>query len=271
MDPWHLITVLVLAVGIAPTPCLAWGAEGHRIIAAIAANELTPAAKSQIEQLLGSGDASAAMMDASTWADEVRSQRPQTAPWHFVDIPVGSAGYDYLRDCIGQNCVVSQIDRVERALADKRVLPAGRAEALRFLIHFVGDVHQPLHAADSRDKGGNGTRVILEGRRTNLHAVWDVDMVRALGRSPEEISAQLEREITPADIRMWQAGSGLDWALESFRIASREIYGKLGGPGGTDAPIILPPDYTASESAEVRQQLEKAGVRLAWVLNEALR
>jgi hypothetical protein len=142
---------------------------------------------------------------------------------------------------------------------------------LRFLIHFVGDVHQPLHAADNRDKGGNATRVILEGRRTNLHAVWDVDMVRALGRSPEGISAQLEREITPADMRMWQMGSGLNWAIESFRIASREIYAKLGGTGGTDAPIILPREYPTEESATVRQQLEKAGVRLAWALNEALR
>jgi hypothetical protein len=160
---------------------------------------------------------------------------------------------------------------VSNALTDKRVLASGRAEALRFLIHFVGDVHQPLHAADNRDKGGNATRVVLRGQRTNLHAVWDVDVVRALGRSPEEISTQLEREITPADIRMWQMGNGLDWAIESFRIASREIYGGLSGAGGTDAPIILPPDYTASESALVRQQLEKAGVRLAWVLNEALR
>src|SRR5258706_13260034 len=235
MKPWHIITGFVLGVGIVPVPCLAWGVEGHRIIAAIAADELTPAAKSQIEQLLDGGDAFAAMMDASTWADEIRSARPQTASWHFVDIPVGSTGYDYVRDCIRQNCVVSQIDRVERALADKRVLASGRAEALRFLIHFVGDVHQPLHAADNRDKGGNATRVVLEGRRTNLHAVWDVDMVRALGRSPEEISAQLEREITPANLRMWQMGNGLDWAIESFRIASREIYRTLVGAGGTDA------------------------------------
>ena len=271
MKPWHLTTAIVLAVGVTPAPSFAWGVEGHRIIAAIAADELTPAAKTQIEQLLGSGDVSAAMMDASTWADEIRLQRPQTAPWHFVDIPIGSAGYDYLRDCIRQNCVVSQIDRTERAFADKRVLASGRAEALRFLIHFVGDVHQPLHAADNRDKGGNLVRVVLDGRRTNLHAVWDVDVVRALGRSPEEISAQLEREITPADMRMWQMGNGLDWAIESFRIASRDIYGKLSGSGGTDASIILSPDYTASESAVVRLQLEKAGVRLAWVLNEALR
>jgi nuclease S1 len=269
MKPWHLITALVVAVGIATDPCFAWGVEGHRIIAAIAADELTPAAKSQIEQLLASGDARGAMMDASTWADEIRSQRPQTASWHFVDIPIGSAGYDYVRDCIRQNCVVSQIDRVERALGDKRVLASGRAEALRFLIHFIGDVHQPLHAADNRDKGGNATRVILDGRRTNLHAVWDVDVVRALGRSPEEITAQLEREITSADMRTWQMGNGLDWALESFRIASREIYAKLFSPSGTEAPIILAPEYPTAESALVRQQLEKAGVRLAWALNQA--
>ena len=123
----------------------------------------------------------------------------------------------------------------------------------------------------NRDKGGNATRVVLEGRRTNLHAVWDVDMVRALGRSPEEISAQLEREITPANMPMWQMGNGRDWALESFRIASREIYRTLVGAGGTDAPIILPPDYAASKRAVVPQQLERAGVRLAWTLNEVLR
>ena len=145
MKPPHLISAaLILAFGIAPIPCLAWGVEGHRIIAAIAADELTPAAKTQIEQLLGSGDVSAAMMDASTWADEIRLQRPQTAPWHFVDIPIGSAGYDYLRDCIRQNCVVSQIDRTERAFADKRVLASGRAEALRFLTRTAQQVAFPV-------------------------------------------------------------------------------------------------------------------------------
>src|SRR5258706_9559089 len=176
MKPWHIITGFVLGVGIVPVPCLAWGVEGHRIIAAIAADELTPAAKSQIEQLLDGGDAFAAMMDASTWADEIRSARPQTASWHFVDIPVGSTGYDYLRDCIRQNCVVSQIDRVERALADKRVLPSGRAEALRFLIHFIGDVHQPLHAADNREKGGNATRVVLGGGGVRIYMQYGMLM-----------------------------------------------------------------------------------------------
>jgi hypothetical protein len=98
--------------------------------------------------------------------------------------------------------------------------------------------------------------VVLEGRPTNLHAVWDVDVVRALGPSPEEISAQLEREITPTDIRMWQMGSGLDWAIESFRIASREIYGKLSVPGGTNAPIILPLGYTRRRALRCDSRLK---------------
>ena len=141
---------------------------------------------------------------------------------------------------------------------------------------FADRLRTHLIQARSRD-----TPAVVQGdcleRQFRFHLACLEGVIRheghavALGRSPEEISAQLEREITPVDIRMWQMGSGLDWAIESFRIASGEIYGKLSGPGGTDAPIILPQDYVAAESVAVRQQLEKAGVRLAWVLNEALR
>ena len=186
-----------LALFAAPSPCLAWGAEGHRIVAAIAADELTPAARQEVEELLG-GDASVAMVQASTWADEIRPKRPDTAPWHFVDIPIQSNGYDPGRDCPADDCVVGQIDRDARIVADRQLAAPIRAEALRFLIHFVGDLHQPLHAADNDDRGGNRLRVVLRQHRTNMHAVWDVDVVRALGRGPEEISVRLEKEITPA-------------------------------------------------------------------------
>jgi hypothetical protein len=265
------VSAIFLSVGVAPAPCFAWGAEGHRIIAAIAADELTPTAKRQVEQLLGTDEAFVGMMTASTWADEIRLKRPNTAPWHFVDIPIGSNGYDANRDCRNNDCVVAQIERDTRIIADKQLAAPVRAEALRFLIHFVGDIHQPLHAADNHDKGGNAVRVVLRQHRTNLHSVWDVDVARALGRTPEEILARLEREVTPINQKGWQRGGAAEWANESFRIASTEIYRNIRmAPGSENEPIILPPDYAEREGSVVREQIEKAGVRLAMILNGAL-
>jgi nuclease S1 len=273
MKNWtpRLLTLIgSLTAGLIPAPALGWGAEGHRIVAAIAADELTPTARSQVEQLLGT-DALVGMMTASTWADEIRQKRPDTAPWHFTDIPVQSDRFDSQRDCPRDNCVVGQIDRDARIVADRQLAAPVRAEALRFLIHFVADVHQPLHAADNNDRGGNRVRVLLRRHHTNLHAVWDVDVVRALGHSPEEVSVQLEREITPTRRRAWAAGTARDWANEAHQIARREVYGQLSGQGGTDAEIIFPADYARAERNVADVQLEKAGVRLAAVLNKALR
>jgi nuclease S1 len=252
-----------------PTQAFAWGAEGHHIVAAIAADGLTPAARRQVEELLG-GDASMGMMEASTWADELRMKRPRTASWHFVDVPIGSAGYNPQRDCRSDDCVVAQIERDARIIADHQLSLPVRAEALRFLIHFVGDVHQPLHAADNHDRGGNEIHVTSRRQKTTLHSVWDVDVVRALGRSPEQVAATLEREMSASTTQQWERGTARDWANESFQLASKEIYSHISG-GDVAAPVILPSDYARDESHIAAEQLKKAGVRLAWVLNQSLR
>jgi len=255
---------------VAPTSCLAWGVEGHEIIAHVAARELTSSARAQVQGLLG-GDVETALVEVSSWADEIRQSHPNTAPWHYVDIPLGSGGDNAGRDCQNGDCVVAQIDRERTVLADRRVARPLRAEALRFLIHFVGDLHQPLHAADNGDRGGNEVRISLGGRLTNLHAAWDTALVEALGRDPITVSGRLMARITPADRKNWQTGNATNWANETFRVASTEIYAKLRGSGGTTAPVILPGNYAASESTAVSTQLERAGVRLAAVLNAALR
>jgi hypothetical protein len=262
--------ILALGLLIAPNPCFAWGAEGHRIVAAIAADELTPAARAQIAQLLGTDDAAAAMVAVSTWADEIRRQRPKTAPWHFVDIPLSAPAYNAARDCRHDDCVVAQIERDARIVGDRKLAPPVRAEALRFLIHFVGDIAQPLHDEDNGDRGGNRVRVILGRRHTNLHAVWDVDVVRALGRDPADVAARLGAEITPAQKQEWSKGTPEQWADEAHQIARNEIYGHIAGQGGTDA-LDLALQYPRQESSVAAQQLQKAGVRLAAVLNRALR
>src|SRR6185503_20045192 len=164
--PTRFITFL-LFLAIA-TPALAWGPEGHQIVAGIAARELTQKARGQVSALLG-GEAGAMMVLDSSWADEIRDQRPQTSSWHYVNIELGSGGYQARRDCRGGDCVVAQVERDVAALADPRTSRPAKKEALMFLIHFTADLHQPLHAADRHDKGGNDRTVRLNGKLTSLH------------------------------------------------------------------------------------------------------
>jgi len=265
--------LFVVSVGVItgaffrPTPAFAWGGEGHRIVALIAASELAPRVKAQVETLLG-GDS---MADLSIWADEIKFHRHETSPWHYVDIEIDSQGYDAARDCPTGDCVVAQIERDERIASDRSLAMPVRAEALKFLIHFVGDLHQPLHCADNHDRGGNEVKVILGRRSTNLHAVWDNDVVKALGRDPDTVAVELEQQIAPQQVAQWQRGSVAEWANQSFHVAKSEIYGQLSGTGSTDAPIILDPDYARDQHTIVSEQLEKAGARLASVLNRVLR
>jgi len=260
------LLALGAAVLLSP-PALAWGQEGHEIIALIAAHDLTPKARAGVAQLLGGANVDEQMATVSTWADEVRPARRETAPWHFVDIPIGSGGYDAARDCPQDNCVVAQIEHDFFAIANTRLSLADRVEALKFLIHFVGDIHQPLHAANHSDRGGNDVHVQIGGASENLHHVWDTDVVEALGNDPHLIAADLEARINPAERELWGLGLAVDRANDSFGVANREIYAKMGDARSID----LPDGYAASESAVVRVQLEKAGVRLAEAINAAFK
>jgi hypothetical protein len=248
---------------VAP-PALAWGPEGHEIVAAIALRELTPATRGQVARLLGSA---AAMIQDSNWADEIRDRRRETARWHFVDIPLHAPGYDQRRDCPDQACVVAQIENDRRAIANPRLGDSARAEALRFLIHFVADVHQPLHAQDDDDKGGNGVRIALGRRRTNLHHVWDSDVVEALGRDEGAVVEDIARSVSPAQRKAWAGGSPVQWANEAHAIARDDIYPPL----MDRRDMRLPRDYAWQEAPIARRQLAKAGVRLAWLLNSSLK
>lgn len=248
------------------TPAHAWGPQGHEIAARIAADNLAPAARLRVSQILG-GDAFDLMVLDSNWADEVRSDRPETTGWHYVNIEIGARGYDRRRDCPRDNCVVRQIERDIGLLRDPRASRAARLDAFRFLIHFVADLHQPLHAADRHDKGGNNVIVIEGRRRSNLHRVWDQDVVAALGPDSMRAANEIERGVSPAAKAAMAKGTPAEWANESFQLASREIYGRL-APSG---PVRLPRDYAQREERVVRQQLLRAGLRLAGILNTIYR
>jgi hypothetical protein len=257
---------LAVVLLLLPAQAVAWAPLGHQVVAAIAARHLTPAARQQVSALLG-GDAAAMLVLDSNWADEIRSGRPQTAAWHYVNIELGSGGYNAARDCPGGNCVVAQINRDAGILSDPHASRGAKTEALRFLIHFVGDVHQPLHAADRADKGGNGIKVRWHGKRLSLHQVWDQDVVQALGQDSGRIAAESDASLSAQQKQQLSGGTPTDWANESFTLAAREIYAPLPQRGR----INLPDDYAIRESGVARLQLERAGLRLAALLNRIFR
>jgi len=165
--------ILPLAVLLAaPIPGLAWGKAGHRVVATTATTFLTAQAQSQVADLLDPGTT---LADISTWADDIRPGRPNTGPWHYVNIPRGASGYNAHRDC-SRGCVVSAIEQSFRLLQDPSKGRAVRQEALKWLVDFVADLHQPLHAI-ADDRGGNDVIVRFNGRQTNLHRLWDGDMI----------------------------------------------------------------------------------------------
>ena len=139
----------------------------------------SPAAAARVAEILGPG---ADMPSIASWADQVRNSRKETGPWHYIDVPVNKPHVDLKRDCPDGNCVIPKIDQFERTVADARATPLQRREALMYLIHLVGDMHQPLHCSDNADKGGNDIKLAFLGRPTNLHSLWDTGLTGADGR-----------------------------------------------------------------------------------------
>jgi len=274
---------------LAPHPAHAWGDEGHEIIATIADALMTPAARRQVHAMLATDDDPLTEHDMAaeaTWADHLRSAnadgaRSRTRQWHFVDIELHSPSLDAA--CFGhpklppaalaslgpaQACIVDKIDQFATELARADTPPDERLAALKFLLHFVGDVHQPLHAADDDDRGGNDKPVSADGMRAgNLHHYWDTECVRALGQGPREIAAELVQHITPAEIARYSGGSAARWALESHQIAVRDAYGRLPLPGRRGG-YRLSPAYIDASLRDCRTQLTKAGIRLAGLLDQ---
>jgi hypothetical protein len=251
----------------------AFGAVGHHVVARIAWALMTPAAQDRAAALLdGRLDVFVA---ASTWADEVRGDRPQTYNWHFVDIPVGLEKYEPKRDCPASDrgdCVIAAIARARAELADAGRSKELRAESLKYLIHFVGDIHQPLHAIDNLDRGGNDVRVAPlreDGRTTNLHSTWDTGLINL---SPETEAARADRLV--ATIRKDQPVSlnVIQWAEDSHRLAATVAYSYDGFKiGGLPAePLVLPQPYRDKAIATIDAQLTLAGARLGAILNEIL-
>lgn len=259
-------TGIALALLLSAAPdAWAWGTEGHEVVAALAARALTARAAAQVERLLG-GPVQAAMIADANWADEIRDQRRETGRWHFVNIPASAPGYDARRDCPRGDCVVVQIGRDLAVLGDRRASRAARAEALRFLIHLVGDIHQPLHTADNGDRGGNDIHLRFRGRDISMHHLWDMQLVEASGRDPIALAGFMAAAVPPATWHAWQSGTPAAWADQSLHLAQSDIYGLTKGRRS----VRLGRDYIAREAPVVRIQLARAAARLAWLINRTL-
>jgi len=255
------IGVLGLAMLFA-TPAAAWGPLAHRVIARVAARHLSPAARHEVGQLLGG----ASLADVSFWADEIREQRPETARWHYVDIPVRANDYRPGRDCRltpRGDCIVAALERERAVLADHAASDARRAEALRWVVHLVGDLHQPLHCADDGDRGGNEVHVTLLGRPENLHAVWDAGLLAVSGQSERAWEDRVARRLAGADLHRLRRGTVVEWTLETHRAAVEHAYAIPGSHR-------LGARWAAANEPVVEWQLALAAVRLAGMLDQTI-
>jgi hypothetical protein len=202
--------------------------------------------------------------EASAWADEYRHGHRETGPWHSIDIR--DSKIDLARECSNGDCVIAKTQQFLAVLKDPNADKDAKAQALKFVIHFVGDLHQPLHDEDNGDKGGNTRHVIFDGHPDNLHWGWDTGLLQHLNLNPAAFAAELESRITPQEKAEWQKGSIEDWVMEGHRLAQAVAYGDLSN--GNPAPITAAQERQADPVIEL--QLEKAGVRLAYLLDTDL-
>lgn len=269
-----------------------WWETGHRTVARIAAAHLTPAARIRIARILNVPDHPDAIADAlasgSTWADEIKKET-HTDDWHFIDLTLQDGRSDMGKRCKDENCVTARIRLFTAQFAAQKA--DGRwseLDALRFLVHFVGDVHQPLHAISDADLGGNCEPIdppIHEAK--NIHGLWDGGIVNALEGSDGELASRINGYIAAlneSELKDLSSGSVDDWTWESHELARKVVYEKLHVPtepvlfpnGCAAAPAEItsfraPVDspYVDDMKSVVRDQLAKAGLRLAKVLNES--
>ena len=286
------------------------------MVALLAEKHLTPHALGMAKKILAEvpidpslsryckPGASDPLADASTWPDDMRGQRPETAPWHYIDIPLGTTRREVEKFCDPkESCVTRAIAEELATLRSKEASPKDRADALRFLIHFVGDLHQPLHGATNNDQGGNCVPVAFfeiqpqqrnpqtESYAPNLHAVWDTNILEKAtsGMTADQVASDLDQAFSKK-IAAWGKGSAnVDaWAWESYQLALKNVYGKLPVriPVETPQPIksCADDDHVSSRNLKlgehlgnpyqnmavpvVRMRLAKAGARLALLLNQ---
>jgi S1/P1 Nuclease len=279
-----------------PFCAYSWWETGHRTVARIAAAHLTPAARTRIARILEvrdtAEDVTIALVKDSTWADETKNET-KTGDWHFIDLAIQDHKSDIPERCKDDNCAPARIRLFAAQLAGHPAHPDNtrwsQRDALRYLVHLVGDIHQPLHTISDADLGGNCEPLDPPiGKAKNLHALWDGGIIDQINTSDQALAQELEAEIaeySPHREHVLAEGDENDWVWESHELALRDIYRRLRIPvepvefpkscaeapsAITELRIEIPASYLADMKPVVREQLIKAGLRLARLLNESL-
>jgi hypothetical protein len=250
-------TLLVIALAFI---CISWGTTGHFAIGLIAERHLTPQAKNAVRDLLGEET----LPGISTWADDIKGQKAYkaTGPWHYINLPVGLDSQAFVQRVVsmpGDN-VYKAVLRAEKELRSPGTTRKEKAEALKFLVHLVGDLHQPMHVGRAEDKGGNLVQVQYKGKGSNLHTVWDSKLLEDEGLDYKVIAGKYDN-ISEKQVRQWQKDELLRWIWESYKISS-QLYREI-ETGGRK----LGNEYYKSHIDIANERMEKAGIRLAGMLN----
>lgn len=275
-----LLTALLTTLVLLPAPpALAWSALGHRLVGELAQRHLEPAANAEVAALLA-GEPDPTLAGVATWADRLRDTDPPrfkaTSRWHYVSMLPGSCRFDAARDCADGGCVIKAIDAQRRILADRAQPRAARRDALKFLVHFVGDIHQPMHANNRADKGGNDYQISLRTdlppeayaraqyvdgvMGTNLHSVWDFYILGARGLGLRPYADRLDA--LPWPPMTAPPSPPQNWAGESCRLVeSRQLY---------PPTHKLDHRYLDTMRPLAEQRVRQAAYRLALLLNATL-
>ncbi|OYY91235.1 MAG: hypothetical protein B7Y45_04425 [Sphingomonas sp. 28-66-16] len=276
-----LVALAALSLSL-HSPAQAYGQFGHETIARIAMANVSPAIRARVMALLARSSALATPMckartieQLSVWPDCVRGMGPRfsyTATWHYQNVDICKP-FDLKSACRDGNCVSAQVDRAVKLLKDRTVPIAERVQALAFLVHFTGDLHMPLHAGDHHDLGGNQMKAaygVYAPDRLNLHSIWDGALAeRAISTGPS-----LVRHYAAAEASQIRAGTTEDWSREAWAISRDIAYPSAIGEAVCSTP---PPPRARLDEPTIerlipiaRMQIERAGLRLARLLDEAL-
>ncbi|HOB76596.1 MAG TPA: S1/P1 nuclease [Phycisphaerae bacterium] len=238
--------------------CFGWGDTGHKAAAQIAAERLTPEARKAVRELLGEQS----MADVARWADEVRgeSRYKWSARLHTAKISPGFDTFDSKRDCPEKGCAVSAVGRFAAVLRDPSADKEQKVEALKFLIHFVGDVHQPVHVTGDGTKGVT-TEVDFFGEKVGYHKMWDSAIIDKGGKSWQQYAKELQKRITEQQVKEWSKLDPALWATESYRINCR-------GVQAMPKDKRITQEYCDKFVPMLEERVCMAGVRLALLLND---
>jgi hypothetical protein len=282
----RLACVAIALALVVAAPVVAWSALGHKLVGELAQRHLTPAANAEVARLLA-GEAEPTLAGVATWADDLRNKDPEsfkrTSRWHYVNLSSDKCRYRPERDCKGGECIIAAIDAQRAILADRSQPIERRRDALKFIVHFVGDIHQPMHANAHDDQGGNKYQISLRTdiepeayardryangvMGTNLHSVWDFYVLAERGLGLDEYADRLDHEPWPPATDH-KAVTPASWAGESCALTDlRQLYPKTAD--GKDLHK-LDRSYSEKHRALAEQRIRIAAWRLATLLNETL-